>query len=361
MIVLVRGLGRVDLSRLHQFRSWPEFLLRFLELLWRAGVRIVSWRRGIRESSGNWPLRLPVPVISVGNIAVGGTGKTPVTAALARYWLARGGKPGIVSRGYRGEGTGNDEYLMMKKRLPEVPHFQNRCRYEAGKELLEHHPETDLILLDDGFQHRRLYRDLDLVLLDGADPLGGGHCVPLGLLREPWKNLSRADHLILTRVERCDERRRAQSLAFLQQWFPGIRRWLAETEVLEMRSLSGGQVPRPPDSIYACSAIGDPDSFRSTLESQGWNVVGATSFRDHHRYSRPDLVDVDRQARALGANFIACTAKDAVKIEALESPGGTALLPILVQEIDTTLDVEHLLETFCSGSSPGTRELPAPS
>lgn len=335
--------------------------MRLLELLWRGGVRFGRWRRRRLEKSGSWPLTLPVPVISIGNITVGGTGKTPITEALARCWISRGGTPGIVSRGYRGGSAGNDEYQMLKKRLPEVPHFQNRCRHQAGKELLEKHPETDLILVDDGFQHRRLHRDLDLVLIDGADPLAGGFCVPLGRLREPWQNLSRADHLILTRVEKCDEQRLRESISFLQQWFPGIPRWQASTKVKDLRAIDDGTVPSPPDAIHAFCGIGDPDSFGSLLESEGWNLVGLTKYRDHHRYSAQDLDDLNQTARAGGANYLVCTAKDAVKIEALEPRAAASGMPILVQEIGTTLDVARLLRSLGSLSSSGTRELQAPS
>lgn len=284
-----------------------------------------------------------------------------MTEALARYWLSQGGKPGIVSRGYRAGESGNDEYLMLQKRLPGVPHFQDRCRHTAGKELLELYPETDLILLDDGFQHRRLYRDLNLVLVDASDPIGGGHCLPLGLLREPWQNLSRADHLILTRVEKCDEARLQESICFLQQYFPEIPRWLAKTKTAEIRSLNWGPIPAPPEKIHAFCGIGDPTFFRTTLESAGWHVVGDTSFRDHHNYSIQDLKNVDQKAREQGADYLVCTAKDAVKLESLISQLDDSLLPILVQEIDTALDVANLLKSFTSGSSSGRRELPASS
>lgn len=349
------------LSRLHSFRSWPEPLLQILESCWRSGVRLGHWRTQLRERAGNWPLKLPVPVISVGNIAVGGTGKTPITQALACHWISQGGKPGIVSRGYRGGTDGNDEYQMLKKCLPEVPHFQNRCRYKAGTQLLEQHPETDLILIDDGFQHRRLYRDLDVVLLDGMDPLGGGHCLPRGLLREPWQNLARADHLILTRVERCDEKRLDESIGFLQQWFPDIPRWQSRTEVKEFRSLDPTPVPSDPGLAHAFCGIGDPDSFRHTLESQDWQLTGHTAFGDHHRYTRGDVENLNRRARSEGASFLICTAKDAVKIEPVDRATIASQLPILVVEIAPSLDMAPLLADIQDRSSAGKRELPTAS
>lgn len=347
--------------RLQPFRSWPESLLQFLEIFWRGGIRLEQWRRKRREAAGEWPLRLSVPVISVGNITVGGTGKTPVTEALARQWISRGGFPGIVSRGYRGGDDGNDEYLMLKKRLPEVPHVQNRCRYQAGMQLLGEFPDTDLILMDDGFQHRRLHRDLDLVLLDGQDPLGGGRCLPLGSLREPWTNLDRADHLVLTRVERCDEQQVRESVNFLKQWFPAIPCWQARTEVTKVRVIGNESVPVRTGTAHAFCGIGDPESFRSTLESQGWELSGHSVFRDHHSYSIQEIGQLQRKAQAEGARFLVCTEKDEVKIESLDLSSIASPLPILVQEIGTSLDVRRLLAPFDVGSSSGKRELPTSS
>ncbi|MDE0959636.1 MAG: tetraacyldisaccharide 4'-kinase [Planctomycetota bacterium] len=301
------------------------------------------WRHRRREAAGEWPLRLPVPVISIGNITVGGTGKTPLTEAIARHWLGRGGHPGIVSRGYRGGADGNDEHRMLVRSLPGVPHQQHRCRHTAGLQLLAAHPELDLILVDDGFQHRRLHRDLDLVLIDARRPLAGGHCLPLGRLREPWHHLARADHLILTRVERCQGIELANTIGFLRQWFPSRPRTLASTEVAEVRSLGSAAIPPAGSRVVGFCGIGDPNSFQQTLTDHGWNLIGLESFRDHHRYRRSDLARLNRRAGQQGAVALVCTAKDAVKIEPLLSAGFVSRLPILVQEVTTAVDLEPIL------------------
>ena len=301
------------------------------------------WRHRRREAAGEWPLRLPVPVISIGNITVGGTGKTPLTESLARTWLNRGGHPGIVSRGYRGGVDGNDEHRMLLRSLPGVPHQQHRCRHTAGLQLLAAHPEVDLLLIDDGFQHRRLHRDLDLVLLDGRSPLAGGYCLPRGRLREPWSQLARADHLILTRVERCRDEELANTVGFLRQWFPSIPRSLATTEVGEVRSLGSAAIPSAGSRVFGFCGIGDPDSFRQTLTDHGWNLVGLEPFRDHHRYQMSDFRHIYRRAGERGAAALVCTAKDAVKIELLLAAGMNSPLPILVQEVTTAVDLEPIL------------------
>lgn len=324
-------------------------------------VGIDRWRHQRRERSGDWPLKLPVPVVSIGNIAVGGTGKTPVTEALARHWLERGGRPGIVSRGYRGGPDGNDEFAMLRRSLPEVPHHQHRCRHVAGTRLLEEHPDTDLILVDDGFQHRRLHRDLDLVLLDARHPLAGGHCLPLGRLREPWRQLARADHLILTRAQRCDAAQLSRSMGFLRQWFPGIPRSLASTRLAQVRTLGGATAPDPAIPVLGFCGIGVPDSFRHSLIEGGWKLRAWRSLADHHRYSIRDLERLNREAIAAGAQALVCTAKDAPKIERLLASGYTSQLPILVQEMRISLDVGPILAGIDASTASGTRETGAPS
>ncbi|MEE2857265.1 MAG: tetraacyldisaccharide 4'-kinase [Planctomycetota bacterium] len=342
---------------------WPRPILSLLEACWRGVIGIDRWRHQRRERSGEWPLKLPVPVVSIGNIAVGGTGKTPITEALARHWLQRGGRPGIVSRGYRGGPEGNDEFAMLRRALPEVPHQQHRCRHAAGTRLLEEHPDTDLILVDDGFQHRRLHRDVDLVLLDALEPLAGGHCLPLGRLREPWRQLARADHLILTGAQRCVDVQLSQSVGFLRQWFPGIPRSLASTRLADVRVLCGEDrtTPDPAIPVLGFCGIGTPDSFRDSLVEGGWNLCAWRSLADHHRYSTRDLERLSRAAISAGAQALVCTAKDAPKIERLLASGYNCQLPILVQEMQISLDVGPILAGIDASTASGTRETSAPS
>ena len=143
--------------------------------------------------------RLPTPVLSVGNLTFGGTGKTPTVIALGRRFLDQGKRVAILSRGYGAAGPdGNDEAKVIARHLPEVPHYQDPDRYRAGLPVAG---GSDLFILDDGFQHHPLHRDFDLVLVDATDPFGGGFCPPGGRLREPVGSLARAHAVVITRAD----------------------------------------------------------------------------------------------------------------------------------------------------------------
>jgi len=270
---------------------------------------------------------------------VGGTGKTPTVMALVRSWMKLGGKPGILSRGYRSGPDGNDEFRMQREELPEVPHVQHKDRFHAGKMLLEKHPGVDLLILDDGFQHRRLHRDLNILLCDASDPFGGGWCLPLGRLREPVDGVERADHILLTRAERCSEEWLHQVMGFFQQLHPGIPVDLCSTKVTGLRTLSGGEpVTSDEERWLAFSAIGTPDGFRHSLESADLRISAEVQYPDHHRYTCTDMNHLVQTADRRGCGAIVCTAKDAVKVRELNLPG---------QVLDRVhiLNIEHDLPT----------------
>jgi tetraacyldisaccharide 4'-kinase len=160
------------------------------------------------DRAGSHVQRVAAPVISVGNITVGGTGKTPFVAWLAQWFALRQMPVTIISRGYGSRrGTPNDEALELAARLPDVPHLQNPDRVAAAEQAL-HANATQVLILDDAFQHRRLARDLDIVLLDALEPFGYEHLLPRGLLREPIESLSRAHVVALSRSDAVDEPRR---------------------------------------------------------------------------------------------------------------------------------------------------------
>ena len=145
--------------------------------------------------------KVDAPVISLGNITTGGTGKTPMAAWLANWLGEQGRVPGLLSRGYRSlDGAANDEKLVLDRLCPGVPHVQQQDRVTAARRLVGEH-RCDALILDDGFQHRRLHRDLDIVLIDALQPWGYGHVLPRGLLREPLAGLKRADLIVLTRAD----------------------------------------------------------------------------------------------------------------------------------------------------------------
>jgi tetraacyldisaccharide 4'-kinase len=279
--------------------------------------------------------------VSVGNITCGGTGKTPAAERIARDLLSRGLRPAFLSRGYgagggaRGayvpggtggmmvagetimESGGNDELLVLARNLPEVAHFQGKDRYEAGLAALAWGAEV--LILDDGFQHVRLHRDLDLVLIDALDPFGGGHPLPRGLLREPLGELAAADLLAITRSDQVDPVTLSTLSAYLRGRFPSVPQLRMEIHPVHWESLGGRT--SPPETlrgrrVFAFCGIGNPESFRRQLLALGAEVAGLACFRDHHRYTAGDLEGVCRRARELGAAEIVMTQKDAVKIPA---------------------------------------------
>jgi tetraacyldisaccharide 4'-kinase len=253
-------------------------------------------------------------VISVGNLTVGGTGKTPLTAWIAARLLEEGRRPAVVSRGYGGSsGRGpcivsrggaplvpaavaGDEPVLLARRLPEVIVVVGSDRVRGARAARE--TGADVLVLDDGFQHRRLARDLDLVLLDSHDPFGAYRLLPSGPLREPVESLARADAVIVTRS------RPGEPFPFLERV---IRRHAGEVPVLRAGHRTAGFVDAagnlrpPPARAVAFCGIGSPDAFLADLLGEGVEVAAERRFPDHHRYRDAELAEIDGLARAHGA------------------------------------------------------------
>ncbi|MEX0939695.1 MAG: tetraacyldisaccharide 4'-kinase [Pirellulales bacterium] len=264
--------------------------------------------------------RAGVPVISIGNLTLGGTGKTPLVAWTARWFRERGVRVAIVSRGYGAEaGARNDEALELELQLPDVPHVQDRDRVAAAGVAIEE-LDCQLILLDDGFQHRRLHRDLDVVLLDALEPLGFGHVFPRGTLREPLAGLARADVVVLSRADLIEPRERAQLRQQVARYAPGAA-WCeavhAPQHLLDRdgncASLDVLQAAR----VAAFCGIGNPPAFWRTLEALGCHPVAQREFPDHYLYQREDIVDLTQWSSQHGADLVVCTRKDLVKLRLL--------------------------------------------
>ncbi len=283
--------------------------------------KVAAWRRS-RLSARS--VRLSVPVISVGNITCGGTGKTPAVEMIARDLLSRGRKPAILSRGYRSDPQGvNDEKKLLALDLPEVPHYANPDRIQAGFAAIA--DGADVLVLDDGFQHVRLERDLDLVLIDALDPFGGGRVLPAGLLREPLEALHSADLIAITRCALVPSTFLGILRGLLRDRFPGIPRMEMEAEPIAWEDPGGGS-PRPPGAlrgkrVAAFAGIGNPEAFRRGLLKLGLEVHVWMPFPDHCRYRMRHLEEIRRKAQASGVDAVVTTGKDAVKIPKDWSPG----------------------------------------
>jgi tetraacyldisaccharide 4'-kinase len=256
-----------------------------------------------------------VPVISVGNLTAGGTGKTPCVEFIARFFTQRSVPVAILSRGYGGDGGHNDEALLLKENVPLVLHLQGRDRAALATPAVR--LKAKVLVLDDGFQHRRLARDLDIVLIDATEPWGHGYVHPRGWLREPVAGLKRAHVVLLTRCDLVDESRRMQLRRELQHIVPNIP--VLETRHRPLELVNAGKRAKIAQlhgkPVAAFCGIGNPAAFRSTLENLGLEVASFRAFPDHHRYSFRDMEElaawVTGQAN-VGA--VVTTQKDLVKL-----------------------------------------------
>ncbi|MEM9186453.1 MAG: tetraacyldisaccharide 4'-kinase [Planctomycetota bacterium] len=277
--------------------------------------------------------RVDAAVISVGNLTVGGTGKTPLVKWAARQLRARGVRVAILSRGYGAEaGAKNDEAMELEQALPDVPHLQNPDRVAAARVAIDE-LDSQALLLDDGFQHRRLARDLDIVLLDATSPFGYGHLLPRGILRESVHGLRRASAVCLTRADaiapeqRAAIRRRVDALAGGAAW--------CEVAHQPRTLLASSGAERPFTElagrrVAAFCGIGNPAAFRRTLEGAGARVVAWRELPDHHNYTAPDIESVAASAEESDAELVVCTHKDLVKVQA-EGLAGRPLLAVVVE------------------------------
>jgi tetraacyldisaccharide 4'-kinase len=296
-----------------------------LAALQRAGLGILSVPYGLairlRNCLFDWGwkkvFKPAVPVVSVGNLTVGGTGKTPCVEYVSRYYRALDLRVAILSRGYGSAAGRNDEALVLADNLPDVPHYQGPDRAALAAAAVEE-SESEVLILDDGFQHRSLARDLDLVLLDATNPWGHGRLLPRGLLREPPSSLRRAGAAILTRCdlvgpEELDRLRR------------GVKRLAPDVPVVETthrpvelvnadsQSQSLELVLRKPLALFC--GIGNPEAFRQTLVRLGGNVIAFRHYPDHHAYDRKDVEELRNWARHLAMDCVVVTTqKDLVKL-----------------------------------------------
>jgi tetraacyldisaccharide 4'-kinase len=349
-----------EISHLYA-RSVPRYraatalrlLLRPLAMLWRAGSAVKQSRDRARQA------RLATPVISIGGLTVGGTGKTPVVLWLAQQLKERGKRPAILTRGYRrrtaerqtivrpgepldAKRTGDEAQTYVRAGAGPIGIGADRAR--AGRAIEEQfHP--DVFLLDDGFQHRRLARSLDLVVLDALDPFGGGEVVPLGRLREDPEALGRADAVIVTRTAP------GRSIAGIEEQVhrhnPAAPVFTARVVPRGWRDAAGGPASLPPGNVAAFCGLGNPDSFWRSLKGLGVAPVLRREFPDHHRYGAAGLRALGAAARAAGAQALVTTEKDVANL-----PAGwqEAVAPLRVLWLEIGLEVDQadaLLKLVC--------------
>lgn len=295
-------------------------------------IRNLMFRIGMKSE-----ISVTIPVISVGNITTGGTGKTPMVAWIAKQLRESGYRVTLLSRGYGSvDGGFNDEAMELYRRLPDVPHLQNPDRVASALTAIEE-LDAQVLVLDDGFQHRRLARDLNVVLIDATCPFGHGFLLPRGLLREPVGSLRRADVVIITRTSNVSEAR----LQVINQRLVSI---CGSTPILKvshvpMRLVNCNGDERSIDFLHdrdvcAFSAIGNPRAFEESLESLSANLIGAKRFQDHHIFTEDDIRSLESLISNSTAEVLVCTCKDLVKI-GVERIGEYEVWAV---EIDVSID-----------------------
>jgi tetraacyldisaccharide 4'-kinase len=315
-------------------------LLFFLSLVYGLLVRL---RTGAYAAGLFRKNRLPCRVISVGNITLGGTGKTPTVIHIADLLQKHGRRPLVLSRGYGrkdesatvtvsdGASTvmdpanSGDEPALIANRLDRIPVVVGSDRYHAGNFAIgRFHP--DCIILDDGFQHIRLERDLNIVLIDAGDPFGRGMLFPAGILREPLSALARADVVVITRVERAGDaallketiRMHTAAKIFTARYAPRDLVDTASGETRPLTALHG-------TPVFTFAGIARPDSLTSLLGSLGAIVKGTAHYPDHHPYTKIDLARVFQGAVDSGATMVVTTEKDSVRLKGMAHEGVWAL------------------------------------
>ncbi len=347
-------------------------LLAILSLIYSLGVkiRVFLYERRLFQSKS-----LPCKVVSVGNITIGGTGKTPLVIWLAEFLRAANYKPAVLSRGYKGalgnevgvisdghnmfltpHDSGDEPYLMASK-LKGVPVLTGKDRLKTGQYALKYF-KVDLVILDDGYQYMELRRDLDLVLLDATNPLGNKYLLPRGPLREPISHLRRAHAFILTRCDQTEGLN--ETVEYLRGLYPEtpvfkcIHKpfsvcYLGREEFFDPHILCGKK-------SLAFSGIAYPNAFLSTLKDIGTEVVQFIEYPDHYNYSRNDLEQIQMEASTIGVETIITTEKDKVRIEG-RWPQGLPLsyLVVNMEFMDQTFQ-DFLIKNLKRGDSyePGS-------
>jgi tetraacyldisaccharide 4'-kinase len=317
-----------------------RFFLIFPSLAYAAGVTLLAW---LYQSGRLQTYQSSKRVISIGNITLGGTGKTPLAIFIAKYLLKCKWQPAIVTRGYMPEpGQKSDEVMMLEEALPTVPILAGPDKIEALQTQY-----ANVFLLDDGFQHWRIKRNMDIVVIDVENPFGNGWVIPRGILRERLFALKRADLVVLTHVNTARENIQ-NVLAVVEKW---AHRATVIHTVHEAVGISG--FPKRGeqrgfddirDRVCLISAIGSPANLRRTVEGLGGEVAAELTFMDHHVYTPEDIEKVVQGCRHLNINKVVTTHKDAVKLASFSGQ----LSGLMVMVLDIELRILHGENEFIS-------------
>ncbi|MCX5635848.1 MAG: tetraacyldisaccharide 4'-kinase [Planctomycetota bacterium] len=332
--------------------------LRFISLFYAAVIRL---RNFLYDNEWLKVTRVNAVVISIGNITTGGTGKTPLVIRLykqivqnSKYKMQNCGIA-ILTRGYKTTKNYVDEPQVLAKNCPDAKVIINPDRVAAAREAINKFA-AKVLIMDDGFQHRRLHRDLDIVTIDAACPFGFNRILPAGLLREPLNVLKRADAVVITRCDQIPQNELANLKEKLRQINPNMVIAKAIHSPVGVRTTDGkkiGIAELTAKNIFAFCGIGNPDAFFNTIRKIPANLIGSKIYDDHHHYCADDITDIQKQAQLSKAGLILTTEKDAMKIisdSKLSIPLGC--LEIELKFIDAEQEISGLIDSVLSDKIP---------
>ncbi len=317
------------------FKTFKASLLFPLALLYSV---LIFWRNFFYKHNFFVTRKLPRPVISIGNLTVGGTGKTPIVMYICEFLKKRGYKTSIISRGYQRntkgtflvsngdhplstwEETGDEPYMMAKK-LCKIPIVVDEDRYRGGMFLINNF-NPDIIVIDDGFQHRSLYRDVDIVLINGNDEIHEHKVLPYGLLREPWHSIKRADAIFITKNKPQ----------------PFLNRKIKKTSLpifyTKIKSSIKPKINIKNKKVFLFCGIADPETFKQIVVNYDCNICGTKIFPDHFNYPRKEIIHIEKKAKELGVDYILTTEKDWTKIENFDLTFSFIVLELRLEVIE---------------------------
>ncbi len=327
-----------------QNRSWKAKILRGLLAAAAIPYGFAIWIRNLLYDAGiAQSRRLSIPVISVGNLTTGGTGKTPLVIWLCRYLTQKSIRCAVLTRGYKTDGsqeTMTDEPAMLAKSCPGIEVIVNPNRVAGARKAIQEF-SAEVLVLDDGFQHRRMGRDLNILAIDATCPFGYGKLLPAGMLREPISSVGRADAVVITRFDQTDAEQIDSLKNQIRRYRPDMPVAYAAHRLTHWVSLSQGTIPLERirgKKLYAFCGIGNPQAFVHCLKQNGLNVVGSRFFNDHHPFALPDIEQIAAKMSACGAELAVCTQKDWVKAALLCKQYNPARFGAVLMELDFAAD-----------------------
>lgn len=349
----------MDKEALHRLMSGQNqnpwiCLLRIFLLIFSFFYLLLIKLRNFLYSAGWLKIhRVNAVVISVGNITTGGTGKTPLVAHLVKYSAVKY-KAAILTRGYKSNEGISDEATLLAQTCPQIPVIINPDRVAGAKEAIAQ--GANVLVMDDGFQHRRLARDLDIVTIDATKPFGFGRLLPAGLLREPVKQIARADAIVITRANQTTPGKIKQIKQIIRKHKVDMPIACAIHQCSSLNATDGEKSLEQlhEKKVFAYCGIGNPEAFFRMLEQFCVNLAGCKIYSDHHRYTDGDITQISKLAHNANAELVVTTEKDWVKSGGLLSDHDKsyfAYLPVELEFIEEEDIILGLVDKVVSGKT----------